>query len=118
MNSATLFESFITQLKAEVSDAVTNTVSNVLNKGAQKQSEESVTDILTIDEAAKFLNKKKKTLYALVSKREIPFYKVGGSIRFSMLALDEWMKTFRVKTKTELQNDAESELLLSTRRRE
>jgi excisionase family DNA binding protein len=40
--------------------------------------------ILTPDELANFLSISKTTVYRLIGKRQIPFTKVGGGIRFTM----------------------------------
>lgn len=48
-------------------------------------------DILTIDEASKYLRIHKATLYKLVKKRKIPAAKVGKKWRLLKLKLDEWL---------------------------
>lgn len=38
-----------------------------------------------------YLSLSRTTLYGLVRERQIPFIKIGRSIRFDMKKLDEWM---------------------------
>jgi len=47
--------------------------------------------LITIKEAAKYLNLNQMTVYRLAQKHKIPASKVGGSWRFSMDMLDQWL---------------------------
>ena len=49
-------------------------------------------DIMTIDEVAKYLKLKLKTAYALAARGDIPGFKVGGSWRFRRSEIDKWIK--------------------------
>jgi|GEM_PF-4479168 len=44
----------------------------------------------TVDEAARFLGIKPKTLYRKASEGTVPSFKVGGALRFSPVRLAEW----------------------------
>jgi excisionase family DNA binding protein len=118
MNSAALLEGFITQLKEEVREVVMSAVTAALAKEAPVSIGKPVSDILTIDEAADFLRKKKKTIYGLVAKKGIPFIKEGRNLRFSRERLETWIKSFQRKTIQELADEAEGQMLLSIRGRE
>lgn len=59
-------------------------------------------EILTIQEAADFLKLKKATIYALVSKSEIPNSKQGKRLYFSKQELTDWIKSGRRKTAAEI----------------
>lgn len=48
-------------------------------------------EIWTIRELAQYLKLKQKTAYALVSKGEIPGFKVGGSWRFRRSDIEIWI---------------------------
>ncbi|XWW47899.1 helix-turn-helix domain-containing protein [Fibrella sp. USSR17] len=55
-----------------------------------------VDEILTIDQAAEFLNLTKQTIYSLVSSGKIPYSKPTGSrLYFSRLALIQWLNDNR-----------------------
>lgn len=63
-------------------------------------------EILTIDEAAKFLKLAKQTIYQLTSKKALPFYKLNKRIYFKrseLLALIE-------SGKQEVQSDLDDEV--------
>lgn len=53
-------------------------------------------DLMTPDEAAKYLNISKLTLYGWTSKRKVPFRKVGRLIRFEKDELDNWTRRSEV----------------------
>lgn len=60
--------------------------------------------LLTIDQAAKFLSLKKATVYSLVSRRAIPYNKKGKRLYFSQNELTEWIKSGRKQTISEIQS--------------
>jgi excisionase family DNA binding protein len=47
--------------------------------------------IMTIDEAAKYLRIHKSTMYRLIKKKQIPAIKVGGRWRFRKDKIDSWL---------------------------
>jgi excisionase family DNA binding protein len=54
-------------------------------------------DLLTYEEAAKALNLKLGTLYALVAQSRVPHVRLGRRlVRFSRAELDEWLRRHRV----------------------
>jgi excisionase family DNA binding protein len=46
---------------------------------------------LTLDEACKFLNLAKQTIYGFTSKNEIPFIKRGKKLYFKKEELENWL---------------------------
>lgn len=71
---------------------------------------------LTIKEAAKFVKLSVPTLYSFVSRREIPFSKLGKRLYFSQQELAEWVKTGRKKTNAEITAEADIHLLSKKRK--
>ena len=61
------------------------------------------TEFIGIEEAAKFLKLKKSTIYQLVFKRQIPFYKCTKKLLFIKSELIEWVRKDRVLTIAELE---------------
>ena len=49
----------------------------------------------SIKEVAVYMGIAEKTLYERVSRRMIPFFKVGKSVRFDIVELDKWVKQFK-----------------------
>jgi len=53
----------------------------------------STTDkLITPNELAEFLQISKSSVYLLVETRKIPFYKIGGSLRFRKSDIDEYLQ--------------------------
>jgi excisionase family DNA binding protein len=48
--------------------------------------------LLDIDQCSDLVNLKKSTLYKKVCKREIPFVKINGSLRFRPEEIEEWIE--------------------------
>jgi excisionase family DNA binding protein len=73
-------------------------------------------ELLTIDEAAKFLNLAKQSIYGKVSRNEIPVLKPAGTKRlyFSKTDLLAYLKAGRIKTRDEIEADA-GECLINKR---
>ena len=69
--------------------------------------EENKEEVLNIQEASKLLDLSVSTIYSKVGKREIPVNKQGKRIYFYRHELMKWIKSGRVKTYLEIQNDIE-----------
>ena len=68
---------------------------------------ETQPQMLTIEEAAKYLNVKKSTVYRMTSQHRIKFYKpTGKRVYFDKADLDEWMKSKAIKSDEEIKADA------------
>ena len=70
----------------------TNNGGDTLKKGSAPQpSTIQANELITLEEAARFLGFKKSYLYKLTSTKQIPFYKYGGRvIAFDPAALQVW----------------------------
>lgn len=67
-------------------------------------------DVLTTDEAARFLGVSKGTLYKMTMGRQIPHYKspTGRLCYFNRKEIEAWMQTCKVSTHDELEQKAQS----------
>lgn len=74
------------------------------NKG---DSEPSSEELLSIQQAAKFLNLSVPTLYGYTHNASIPFCKKGKRLYFLKSDLTLWIKTGRKKTKDEIASEAD-----------
>ena len=54
-------------------------------------------NLMTPKKLAEFLGISKSSVYLLVETRKLPFYKVGGSLRFKIADIEEYLKTVRVE---------------------
>lgn len=64
-------------------------------------------EVLTSDEAAKYMGISKSYLYKLTMKGEIPHYKpMGKMCYFNRTELEQWLQSNRVSTSTEISDRA------------
>ena len=88
----------------QVADLITaNVTANVLASitGTQK-------DVLTSDEAARYLGVSKSCLYKWTMDRKIPHYKPNGkNVYFNRQEVENWMQSNRVLTDDELEQQAQ-----------
>jgi len=85
----------VMELKAQV-DILTMSIESA--KSAKKEN-----DLLSTEEAAKFLNLSKSTLYNKVNKRELPVMKQGKRLYFSRVELTNYIKSGKVLSNREIE---------------
>jgi len=72
----------------------------------------STKDVLTLDEAAKFMGLSKSSLYKMTCYKKIPHYKPNGKlIYFDRKELELWLRSNRVSTSLELEERANTYLM-------
>lgn len=65
-------------------------------------------EVLTADEAAKYMGVKKSYIYKLTMNRQIPHFKpMGKMCYFNRMELENWLQTNRVATDEELKYQAQ-----------
>ena len=66
-------------------------------------------EVLTSDEAAKYMGVSKSYLYKLTMRQQIPHYKpMGKMCYFNRLELEQWLQNNRVSTSTEISQQAQA----------
>lgn len=66
-------------------------------------------EVLTSDEAAKYMGVSKSYLYKLTMRQQIPHYKpMGKMCYFNRLELEQWLQSNRVSTSTEISLQAQA----------
>lgn len=66
-------------------------------------------EVLTSDEAARYMGMSKSYLYKLTMRQEIPHFKPTGKvIYFNRTEVEQWLQSNRVATVNEAQADAEA----------
>ena len=79
-----------------------------------RQPVPSAIELMTVTQAAEFLNLSVQTLYGKVCHREIPVSKKGKRLYFYKSELEEWIKSGKKQTMTELREQLPS--LVGTRK--
>jgi excisionase family DNA binding protein len=82
-----------------------NNIEQLLLRSANNPPETD--NLLTISEAAQFLNLSIPTIYGKVSRKLIPVNKQGKRLYFYKSELADWIKTGRKKTLAEITLEAE-----------
>ncbi len=97
-------EKLITDISERVTANILKAVQN--NNPTTEQPEQ----LLTIQEAAQFLNLTVPTVYSKVSKGELPVMKRSKRLYFSSTELMEYLKEGRKKSNAEIEQEAEKYL--------
>lgn len=80
---------------------------NESNQGNEKEQPEQ---LLTVQQAADFLNLSVPTVYSKVSRGELPVMKRGKKLHFSSTELMQYLKDGRKLTSSEIETEAENYL--------
>ncbi len=66
-------------------------------------------EVLTTDEAAKYLGVSKSYLYKLTMQQKIPHYKpLGKMCYFNRVELEQWLQSNRIATEDEISQKAQN----------
>ncbi len=97
----------------EVIEARLSSIENLildLKKPVKVEPTEQPEQLLTVQEAAQFLNLTVPTIYSKVSKGELPVMKRSKRLYFSSTELMDYLKEGRKKSTSEIEQDAEAYL--------
>lgn len=98
----------IEDLQTVIIDCVNSCLKN--NTQESKPTAEQPEQLLTVQEAAQFLNLTVPTIYSKVSKGELPVMKRSKRLYFSSTELMEYLKEGRKKSNAEIEQEAEAYL--------
>lgn len=90
-----------------------NSIEQLLKEGQHQPQDTD--ELLSISEAARFINLSVPTIYSKVSRKEIPVNKQGKRLYFYKSELINWIKSGRRKTAFEIRQEAER--MLSSNKR-
>jgi excisionase family DNA binding protein len=85
----------------------------VINK---VQPQETADQFFTVKETAKFLHLSVPTIYSKAARRELPFMKRTKRLYFAKSDLEDYLKDGRVKTVSEIEEEADQFLSSKNRR--
>jgi excisionase family DNA binding protein len=93
-----------------------NEIHQLLLQGNVTQAQATPADeLLTVQDAAKFLSLSVPTVYGLISKREIPVMKRSKRCYFSKAELINYLKAGRKKTNAEIEATAQNHVTRKAR---
>jgi excisionase family DNA binding protein len=81
-------------------------IERLLTQKNEQRQTEPVEQLLTIQEAAEFLNLTVPTLYSKVSKGELPVMKRSKRLYFSSIELMQYLKQGRKKSNSDIEAEA------------
>lgn len=93
----------VAMLTKEVSE-----LKHLLLQKSEQQATPPAEQLLTVQEAAEFLNLSVPTVYSKVSKGELPVMKRGKKLHFSNTELMQYLKEGRKLTNSEIETEAEN----------
>lgn len=97
----------ITGNRSEFRNMLKGILEELMNERTERTGKETKR-ILSVSEAAEFLKLKVSTLYEKTAMRLIPHIKKNNRLYFYQDDLEEWLSNGRVKTKQELQGEAQT----------
>jgi len=59
-------------------------------------------NFITPEELADIFKISKSSVYRLIDKRQIPFFKIGGKLRFSQSDIDKYLENVRIEPITKI----------------
>lgn len=77
----------------------------VLGESKTPNTDCTTNKLLTVSEAAEFMNLATQTLYGYTSKRLIPFVKRGKKLYFQKEELEKWLLEGKKLTKAEIESN-------------
>ena len=107
--------------REELSDIIVSAVRHAINLYDRQRKIDEINTmeknkIISLEEARKFLGISKSKIYVLTSRREIPFLKQRNKIYFMTDELEEWLLSFRQKTRQESEDEAQNAFLQGIQR--
>jgi len=94
-------EKVIVITPSELQELIEACLIKVLAKEVQKPRDE-FPEIMSLDQACKFLNRSRSTIYAYTSRRIIPFLKRGKILNFRRSKLEAWLNEGQQLTRSEI----------------
>ena len=82
-----------------------------LDQLQKNKDEDSINELLSVDEVANYLNYAKASIYGLVHKRELPYIKTGKKLLFKKKDIDRWIEDRKGKTKSDIKKMADDYIL-------
>jgi len=94
---------------------IENLILDLKHLPKQVKQSETPEKLLTVQEAAQFLNLTVPTIYSKVSKGELPVMKRSKRLYFSSVQLMEYIKEGRKKSNSEIEAEAEQYIKIKRR---
>jgi excisionase family DNA binding protein len=91
----------IVTTKDELQEIIHESVKSAITEQNTQQQSEEPDKIMSLKEAASFLNLAQQTVYGFTSKQQIPFIKKGKKLYFRKSELEKWLLEGNIKNDLE-----------------
>ena len=91
----------IVTTKDELQEIIHESVKSAITEQSTQQQSEEPDKIMSLKEAASFLNLAQQTVYGFTSKQQIPFIKKGKKLYFRKSELEKWLMEGNIKNDLE-----------------
>mgnify|MGYP001218929810 CR=1 FL=1 len=105
------FETIIDQL-----DRIERKLSELYAKVENIKSNKAENEIMSLNRLTEYLELSKSSIYKLTSTKEIPHIKRVKKLFFNKTEIDKWISENRIKTRSEIQEEAMSFILKKGKR--
>ncbi len=91
----------IVTTKDELQEIIHESVKSAISEQNTQQQSEEPDKMMSLKEAAIFLNLAQQTVYGFTSKQQIPFIKKGKKLYFRKSELEKWLMEGNIKSDIE-----------------
>ncbi len=90
--------------KSDIKEFIRDSLTEIFQEQVANEAKPRI-DLLSLHEAADYLQLAPQTLYGFTSGRKIPFLKKGKKLYFKLSELEKWLETGRKKTTGEIEDE-------------
>ena len=100
-------------IQEEVNKAILQNLDEIISRVSQiKEPSLAIPDMLTVEAFAKYIGCRKPTIYGLIHRNALPYYKpTGKRVYFKLTEVNEWLVRHRKKSFDEIERDATDYLM-------
>ncbi|MEZ4885231.1 MAG: helix-turn-helix domain-containing protein [Chitinophagales bacterium] len=106
-----MVQNFIMTTPEQLEELILKSIKTALLQHKPLETAISIKHILNANEAARFLQISKHTLYRMTSNNEVPFFKRGKKLYFKRSELLKWIEAGKQKTVEEVLADTDDYLM-------
>ena len=92
----------IVTTKDELEEFIRSSITEIFQEQVANEAKPRL-ELLSLHDAADYLQLAPQTLYGFTSKRKIPFLKKGKKLYFKLTDLEKWLETGRKSSKVEIE---------------
>lgn len=91
----------------EVRKMLREEIQGAVKKCFSEQHEMSKPQLMNVEQVSEYLSVSVASIYSKVHRRDIPYIKRGKRLMFGVEDINDWLTKGRIKTQTEIKQEAE-----------